>query len=149
MRGCALTIGVIIIILLGLVLVANLTQQQPDPHQTAIAVNLIREAIKNAKLEHSGTFTTGDTKPNHYIVTLYYRPGTYVSQETAHADMEMIARAILSKLIAAGHKPSNEDTFIYISAEQPTYGETGKALAFDLGHVIYDYARDQLEYSPP
>jgi hypothetical protein len=66
----------------------------------------------------------------------------------ARADMEAVARAILSILVSEGHRPSKENTFISVYGWQNTHGETGEKLYFDLGHVFYHFTDDRLEYYP-
>lgn len=148
MRGRARPIGIILIIIAGVWVLGHFSKQQTasDPQQTALAINIVADAMKEVRLSAAASFDGENTKANDYGVALYYSAGQDVSPAMARADMEGVARAILAKLVSEGHQPANEQTNMTITAWQRTHGETGKELYFDLGNVHYDYNDDQLKY---
>jgi hypothetical protein len=61
-----------------------------------------------------------------------------------------IARAVLKELVAEGRHPSQDQTFIYVSAKQDGIkGGTGAALVRLFGHTLYENRADRLVWEPP
>jgi hypothetical protein len=151
MKGRGRTVGIIVAGILGLLFLHEQWEradEQAHPERTAAAINVAKEAVRRVQPQMLASVDTSNTKANDYSITLYYREGPYVSSAVARADMEAVARTILSILVSQGRRPSKENTFIWVSGWQHTHGETGEKLYFDLGHVVYHYTDDRLEYYP-
>lgn len=86
------------------------------------------------------------TTARDYQLTLYYRlpPPNYTEAEF---DTKRIARAVLTELVEAGAKPSDERISVYVAAYRRVKGETGKDMIEGWGFTRYDSNHDELVYS--
>jgi hypothetical protein len=74
MKGCALTIGVIVLVLLVIGLLGEQWEradEQAHPERTAAAIDVAKEAIRRAQPQMLANVDTSDTKANKYSIALY------------------------------------------------------------------------------
>jgi hypothetical protein len=86
---------------------------------------------------------------NNYSLKLFYRPPGPDNIVMVIQDTREIARAMLGELVASGHSPSRDHTFLWVWAQVPVdRGETGEQLVRVYGHTEYNSGSDQLEFKP-
>lgn len=82
-----------------------------------------------------------------FIIT--YKKNSQASS-LAKNETEQLVRASLKRLMAEGRKPTDDLTFINVTALQEAgKGETGESLVVNLGTARYNMNNDQIDFEMP
>jgi hypothetical protein len=139
-------LGAAILVVGGLFALGTISSMEDDPAAEAVASKAVTIVGYGVGWDHIKIDTA---KSNEYALDLIYRPPGPDSIFTVITDTQKIARAVLSELVASGHHPADEHTFLWVWAEVPAgTGETGAKLVRIYGHTEYNSNSDQLEFKP-
>jgi len=139
-------LGAAVLIVIGIFAGGMIGCSQEDPAAEDVAAKTI---IKVGGANGWDHIVIDTAKSREFAFNLIYRPPGPDSIFTVVDDTKKIARAALGELIASGHNPAKERTFLWVWAQVPAgRGETGAQLVHIYGHTEYNFDNDQLEFKP-
>lgn len=141
--GC---LGVVALIVGGIIAIGIIGSSTDDPAAKALANRVVSKVSYGVGWDHVEIDTA---KSNDYAMKIVYRAPGPDNIFSVADDTKKIARAVLSELVASGHSPSRDHTFLWVWAQVPAgKGETGEPLVHIYGHAEYNSDNDRLEFKP-
>lgn len=134
------------VLVVGTLIYVGIESNREDPAAEALANRAVIRIGNGIGWDH---IEVKEAKYHSYTLKLVYRAPGPDNIFTVIEDTRKIARAILGELVASGHNPSSDGTFLWVWAQvQAGRGETGAQLVRIYGHTEYNFDNDQLEFKP-